>query len=229
MRKDIKGKTFGSLYVKSIAYIKNGHTHWNCTCLNCGKNCIRNITDIVNRENPMCQQCTRDVKRDDKKPNVIKKTKNYAIINNKVYVDKEDLPKILKFHRHVCVGKRGYSYIIYKGKYFFLHRLIMDLPREYDEKTTLIVDHKNGNTLDNRKKNLRVCKKEMNPINCKTYKNNTSGCKGVCWRKERRKWYAYLTYKKKRIHLGLYDNIENAIKARKSAEKKYYGEYARKE
>ena len=53
-------------------------------------------------------------------------------------------------------------------------------------------------------------------------KNNTSGVKGVSWCKEREKWEVYLNVHGKRIRLGRYQNLEDAIRARKSAEEQYY-------
>lgn len=52
--------------------------------------------------------------------------------------------------------------------------------------------------------------------------NNTSGYKGVCWDKERKKWLAQIRLRGKHIYLGRYKNIEDAIKARKEAEEKYF-------
>ena len=56
-------------------------------------------------------------------------------------------------------------------------------------------------------------------------KNNTSGYRGVSYRKDRGKYRAYIKIKKQDIFLGNFDNIEDAIEARKEAEKKYYGKY----
>ena len=62
-------------------------------------------------------------------------------------------------------------------------------------------------------------------MNSKLYVNNTSGYKGVYWDKKHEKWLAQITYNKKNIHLGCFDDIEKAIKARADAELKYFGEY----
>ena len=105
----------------------------------------------------------------------------------------------------------------------------MNLPTRYDNTTKLIVDHINGNRLDNRKSNLRICHKEKNPINCKKYKNNTSGCKGVSWSKRLNKWQVTININKRHIYLGLYSDLEEAITVRKEAEKKYFGEFTRDE
>ena len=53
-------------------------------------------------------------------------------------------------------------------------------------------------------------------------KNNKSGVKGVSWSKKTKKWEAHIKFKKKKIHLGLYDHKQDAIKARKLAEEKYF-------
>ena len=56
--------------------------------------------------------------------------------------------------------------------------------------------------------------------------NNTSGYRGVSYRKDRNKYRAYIKFQGKDIFLGHYDNIDDAIKARKDAEKEYFGEFA---
>lgn len=59
-------------------------------------------------------------------------------------------------------------------------------------------------------------------LKTKTYKNNKSGHKGVAWMKTRQKWRAYIGFKGKQITLGYFDDKEDAIKARKAAEEKYF-------
>lgn len=54
------------------------------------------------------------------------------------------------------------------------------------------------------------------------FKNNTSGCKGVCWDKNNLNWRAYIYFQNKRYNLGSYKDINLAIKARKDAEEKYF-------
>ena len=57
-------------------------------------------------------------------------------------------------------------------------------------------------------------------------KNNNSGVTGVSWHKRDNIWEARITLNKKQIYLGRFENFEDAIKARKEAEEKYFGEYA---
>ena len=53
-------------------------------------------------------------------------------------------------------------------------------------------------------------------------KNNTSGFKGVYWNKEKGKWGAQITFRRKNYNLGRYDNIEDAVAARKAAEERFF-------
>ena len=55
--------------------------------------------------------------------------------------------------------------------------------------------------------------------------NNTSGCTGVVWRKKIGRWSADIGFKGERHFLGLYDRFEDAVRARKEAEAKYFGSF----
>lgn len=59
-------------------------------------------------------------------------------------------------------------------------------------------------------------------LDCRLYKSNKSGVKGVCWDKKSSKWRAYITFKKERVYLGIYDLLDKAIEVRKEAEEKYF-------
>jgi hypothetical protein len=91
----------------------------------------------------------------------------------------------------------------------------------------MVVDHINGNPSDNRKQNLRIVTQHQNAMNARLNINNTSGTTGVSWDKENNKWIAAIGVNNKNIKLGRFINIEDAIKARKEAEDKYFGEYKR--
>lgn len=85
----------------------------------------------------------------------------------------------------------------------------------------LLIDHINGNPLDNRIDNLREATFRENKINACRNGNNTSGVSGVSWHKGAQKWVAYISNYGKRINLGTFVFFEDAVKARKEAEKKY--------
>lgn len=154
---------------------------------------------------------------------------NYAeiILYNKNYyecaraiIDLDDVEKIKKHKWYL--NDNGYVLTHIDKKNVRLHRFIKNC---FDN--NIIIDHKNGNKLDNRKDNLRECTSQQNSMNHKTSCNNTSGFDGVCWDKEKNKWKASIKVNYKGIHLGYFNDKEEAIKVRKEAEIKYFGEYRR--
>lgn len=102
-----------------------------------------------------------------------------------------------------------------------MHRLIMNAPKY------LFVDHINGDGLDNRKVNLRLCYHWENIANQRMHKNNTSGYKGVHWSKEKNKWKSEIKVNYKNIHLGYFDDKIEAARTYDKASKIYHGEYGR--
>ena len=112
--------------------------------------------------------------------------------------------------------------INYKGKQrcISIHRLVW-----YVAKKNLpsMIDHKNGNKHDNRISNLRESNPLFNQWNKKTAKDNTSGMRGV--RMFRGMYRVNIQKNKNRIEVGSFDNLEDAIFARKIAEKVLYKEY----
>lgn len=102
-----------------------------------------------------------------------------------------------------------------------MHSLILGTPKG------LCSDHRNGNGLDNRRSNLRICTSEQNSRNKKMAKNNTTGCKGINWEANLNKWRVRIGIDGKRLFLGRYDDINEAIAVRLAKEKELYGEYRR--
>lgn len=82
-----------------------------------------------------------------------------------------------------------------------------------------MVDHINGDRGDNRIVNLRGCTNQQNQQNAKRSKANTSGITGVRMDKRTGKWVAGIKHNRKEIHLGSYGTSQEAVAARKAAEK----------
>jgi hypothetical protein len=102
-----------------------------------------------------------------------------------------------------------------------MHREIMTL------EPNMVVDHINGNGLDNRRANLRPATKLQNAWNRKKIRGNfTSRFKGVSWFKRNSKWRAKITYKGKRIFLGYFDDEEAAARAYDAKARELFGEFA---
>lgn len=90
-------------------------------------------------------------------------------------------------------------------------------------------DHINGNSLDNRRCNLRLIDRVAQAINRRTPKNNTSGCKGVIFHKYQKKWVSRISFNGETIDLGYFVRKVDAIAARLAAVEKYHGKFTRKE
>lgn len=107
---------------------------------------------------------------------------------------------------------------------FSLHRLLTGA------KSGEIVDHINGNGLDNRRCNLRKCSTVENGRNrVKLASHNTSGVTGVHFNKRIKRWTVSVAVNGRRKHIGCYADKEEAITARRFAELSYYGVFAPQE
>lgn len=105
-----------------------------------------------------------------------------------------------------------------------MHRLILDI--QDCKSKTIVCDHiYSDRKYDNRKMNLRITEQKHNTKNRVRPSNNKSGKVGVSWDKLKNKWAAYIGINHKRVHLGYFADIQDAIDARVNAEKKYFGEY----
>lgn len=102
-----------------------------------------------------------------------------------------------------------------------MHRLITHAPRGTE------VDHRNGDSLDNRRCNLRICTGTQNKCNRPKGTGASSQFKGVCLDKERSKWKAQIEIDYKSIALGRFDNEIEAAQAYDRAARELHGEFAR--
>ena len=144
----------------------------------------------------------------------------------KCLIDKEDFKKLNKKGNYFCNTEHGYivikNYLGFKDgkakyKEVYLHRMIMSPPSKMQ------VDHINGNKLDNRRKNLRLCTAGDNSRNKAQFKGKY---KGVYLNKKSNKWVAQITFNYKVMNLGTYKKIEDAALAYNKKAKELHGNFA---
>jgi HNH endonuclease/AP2 domain len=92
-----------------------------------------------------------------------------------------------------------------------------------------IIDHRDGNPLNNRWTNLRLSTCTNNAANRKRYRSNTSGYKGVSFHRRMRRWTAYISRGGRRYNLGSFATAEAAHEAYVAKARELFGEFARTE
>jgi hypothetical protein len=107
-------------------------------------------------------------------------------------------------------------------------RLVIKMHHEIlPARTDIDVDHVNGNTLDNRRANLRYATRSQNNANRHARSKGTSPYKGVCWRPIPKRWKAYIKKDRRQIHLGYFSTQEAAARAYNDAALRLFGAFAR--
>ena len=155
-------------------------------------------------------------------------------------LDIEDLPKIWGFSWHAKRFKGGKLYAA-RSPYMpekhipgaqgdakmtvLMHRELLGFPKGD-------VDHRDGDTLNNKRDNLRVSTRSQNCANQKIRRTNTSGFKGVSWKQWRDgrnsgAWAARISVNYKRLHLGYFSTAEEAARAYDAAAQHHFGEFAK--
>lgn len=225
--KDLTGQKFGKLTVICRAedkFHKNGERiiRWHCKC-ECGNECDVKSNNLTSGSTRSCG-CLHYIPshintntycfEDD---HVIITTKK----GDKIIIDKQDFENCKKYAWYID----GYGYPKapqrVDDKFHFksaiaLHRLILNVIDE-----DVIVDHIDGNPLNNTRNNLRICTRQENNKNTKSRINGRYP--GV--RKYRNKYEARIGSDNHVFILGYFDTEEEAIQARIEAEDKYHGEF----
>ncbi len=151
---------------------------------------------------------------------IYKKFANIVICNRNqtvkthAIIDLSDVNIVKHYRWHTT--KKHYPRTTIDGKIIYLHRFLLNV---YNDD---IIDHINKNPLDNRRNNLRIADLSLNRINSKTNSNNTSGFRGVLYRKDSKKWEANIRINGKKIYLAETKDKKLAIAKRLEAERIFY-------
>ena len=137
-------------------------------------------------------------------------------------VDDEDFEMVNRYRWYVATDGSARLNVKIEGKQATLpmHRFILKPPREKE------VDHKNGNRLDNRRCNIRVCTSSQNIAWNIPKKKSKSGYRGV-YQSKVKNWEAMITVKQRAIYLGTFKNKIDAALAYDDAARKYFKDFAR--
>lgn len=136
-------------------------------------------------------------------------------------VDEEDYDFLMQWNWTANYSKGKWYARKHLGnrKYVSMHKVLLD--------SSIDVDHKDGDGLNNQRHNLRVCTHIQNMQNSVIKSNNTSGYKGVHLRKKDGKWQARIVVNGKRMYLGAFDFIEDAARSYDQKAKEMFGEFAK--
>ena len=237
---DLTGMNFGRLtvlYLDAERTKEKCKTYWMCQC-SCKQQTILSIrADALGKKTFSCGCYNID---SHKATGKLKKCYNkydlesqeygigYTLKNEPFYFDKEDYDLIKDYCWYFKKNNNGQNtYLIAndihseKKTIISMHRLVMGVnDKDID------IDHIKHNLYDNRKSQLRIGNASLNGMNNQLSINNSSGCTGVWWHKYNQKWCAEIMVDNKKIYLGSYFDIEDAITARKNAEELYFGEWS---
>ena len=155
------------------------------------------------------------------------------LCGHKVLIDDEDYERVCKIKWHIkdkAKAEKGQYYFCHTDrtggrKTIYLHRYIMSCDKYHGED----VDHINGNRLDNRKANLRICPHSLNTFNQIKSSRNKTGYKGVHLCQDTKKYVAQIGISRATIYLGSFLDPCEAHAAYCEASKKYHGEFGRTE
>jgi hypothetical protein len=108
---------------------------------------------------------------------------------------------------HRQIGIDGHRYMAHRLAWFYVYASWPDKQ----------IDHINGSRDDNRILNLRLASHKQNMENQTLHSNNNSGHRGVSWHKVNRKWVAYFNHNKRRLYLGSFISVDEAVAVVKAA------------
>lgn len=132
-------------------------------------------------------------------------------------VDDEDFPILSQHKWYAAEGQSG-TKAVRNRPVLYMHRFLMQAPKGME------VDHINGNTLDNRRANLRICTRSQNAMNTKVKSTSTTGIKGIGWHKGNKAWRIRIVVNGNRFERYT-RTLQEAQGIYRKLEAKYHGEF----
>lgn len=229
VKEDLTGKIFGRLTVlkqtdDQILPCGQRIAMWLCECSCDNKQIVTSGRRLRDGFVKSCGCLARELSKErGKKYNQYDLSGEYGIgwtsnTNKEFYFDLEDYEKI----KNYC----WYEHVLSDGSYRALEAADLTTKKRIRMHYLIVgkyYDHKNLNTLDNRKENLRIATRCENARNHSLRKDNTSGFSGVTWDKRTQQWVAQIDVDKQHIALGYFHTKQDALVSRLQAELKYFG------
>ena len=149
-------------------------------------------------------------------------------LGKEAIVDEEDYSRLIAMGSWYAKMSHAGSRTLYAARkkngarsLVYMHRVILNAPSH------LQVDHINGNGLDNRKSNIRLCAQADNLRNRGANKHSSSKFKGVVWDKQHNKWRAQIGSKGKTLFLGCFEDQAKAARAYDAQARELHGDFAK--
>lgn len=216
------GERFGSLTAVEEAARRGKHRYMRCVC-SCGGEKTVKLSHLRDGRIRSCGHL-REASRGADKPADVPGSVWLSVSGNKwTLVDTADVALV---GGRKLVLRSGYAYYYtrlarWRYRSIPIHRFIMGVAEKSVRE--IEVDHVNGDRLDNRRSNLRLCTRKENA--CNVASRSRSGFKGVV--RERRKWRAVIQFDGQVHQLGRFSAPEDAARAYDVAAKKYHGVFAK--
>lgn len=230
---DLTGKKFGRLTVikraEDYTYYNSKRKvvipQWYCKC-DCGNQeliLVRGL-HLRNGNTKSCGCLSKELASNlNKKSNIYDLSGEYGIgyssNGEEFYFDLEDYDLIKDYCWFIL--NNGYVCASKNRKNILMHRLVMNACDD-----AVQIDHIFHKKNDNRKSQLRIATRSQNSMNMTLREDNSSSVTGVTYKSRNKLWVAQIQVNNKYIYLGSFAKFEDAVKARKEAEEKYFGEYA---
>lgn len=230
-RKIIKNNCDANDWIKNGLKIpKDISSYKLCQCLNCGHEMPCDIKVLKRYPPKKCSYCsgigykgTNTLKR-----NFYEIHENYVSVNVlfkdeyiTFFVDIEDFDKVKKYVWRISKKKNKYYAVTGNKKtgLLYVHNYVLNYTYNYLDKKE--VDHIDGNSLNNRKSNLRIVSRLENIQNVSARIDNKIGIRGIVKTKSN-KYQVDFSFNDNRFHFRYFDTIQEAVFCRKFAEE-YFG------
>lgn len=211
--KDLTGKKFHRLTVEErMKNNKHGQAMWKCLC-ECGNYTIVNTNELNSGGTKSCGCYFRERAKEANTKHNLSKTKLYR--RWALMISRCTNPNSSRYRFY---GAKGIT-VCDEWRKDFKSFNDWSIANGYKEELTLDRIDPTGNYEPN---NCRWTNYQVQHINKGMHTRNTSGHKGVSYKKRLNKWEVLIQVNKKTIYLGVYENIEDAVAARKAAEEKYF-------